>query len=130
MTRLWAPWLAPRQGKDTFQPDKDAILAAFERNDGSHFVVLAVSGIDDILTILRHDGNGRIVISAQNDREDKGVIQLIAAVGKTLESAIAAAMYHARKIITRYEESSGQVDAEYQALLADFKPQWLEKWCK
>jgi hypothetical protein len=130
VTRIWAPWLAPRQGKDTFQPDKDAILAAFERKDGSHFVVLALSGVDDVLTILRHDGNGRVVINAQNDREEEGVVRLIAAVGKTLESAVAATMYHARKIVTRYEASLGQIDAEYQALLADFKPQWLENWCK
>jgi hypothetical protein len=45
-----------------------------------------------------------------------------------LENAVAAVMYHARKIIMQYEASAGQADAEYQALLDGFKPQWLENW--
>ncbi|KAF2030319.1 raffinose synthase protein-like protein Sip1 [Setomelanomma holmii] len=128
VTRIWSPWLAPRQGKEKFQPDKDTIMTAFERKDGSHLVVLAVSGIKDVLTIFRHDGEGRIVINSQNDRESEGTFELIAAVGKSLESAVAAAMYHARKIVTRYEAAEGQIDAEYLALFKDFKPQWLENW--
>ncbi|KAH3950293.1 hypothetical protein HBI81_245810 [Parastagonospora nodorum] len=127
-TRIWSPWLAPRQGKEKFQPDKDAILTAFERKDGSHLVILAVSGMKDVLTVFRHDFDGRIVISSQNDREEEGVFSLIAAVGKTLENAVAATMYHARKIVMRYEEMEGQLDAEYQALMKDFKPEWLENW--
>jgi hypothetical protein len=79
------------------------MLAAFERKDGSHLVVIAVSGMKDVLTIFRHDGEGRIVVHAQNDREEDGVVNLIAAVGKTFETAMAAVMY---------------------------KPQWLENWCK
>lgn len=130
VTRIWSPWLAPRQGKGKFQPDKDAILTAFERKDGSHLVIIAVSGMNDVLTIFRHDGEGRVVVNSQNDREKEGVVNLIAAVGKTLENAVAAVMYHARKIVTRYEASQGQIDAEYQALLDGFKPQWLENWCK
>jgi hypothetical protein len=130
VTRIWSPWLAPRQGKDKFQPDKDAILVAFERKDGSHLVVIAVSGMNDVLTIFRHDGEGRIVINSQNDREQEGVVNIIAAAGKSLDSAMAAVMYHARKIVTKYEASQGQVDAEYQALLDGFKPEWLENWCE
>jgi hypothetical protein len=106
------------------------MLAAFERKDGSHLVVIAVSGMKDVLTIFRHDGEGRIVVHAQNDREEDGVVNLIAAVGKTFETAMAAVMYHARKIVTRYEAAEGQTEAEYQALLDGFKPQWLENWCK
>ncbi|KAL5117678.1 hypothetical protein ACEQ8H_004426 [Pleosporales sp. CAS-2024a] len=126
--RIWSPWLAPRQGKDTFQPDKDAILVAFERTDGSHLALLAVSGIKDVLTIFRHDFNGRIVIHSQNDREEEGSFNLIAAVGKTLESAVAATMYHARNLVMRYEAAKGQMDAEHEALMKDFNPQWLENW--
>jgi hypothetical protein len=129
-TRIWSPWLAPRQGKDVFQPDKDAVLTAFERKDGSHLVILAVSGMKDVLTIFRHDFDGRMVIHSQNDREEDGEFDLIAAVGKTLESAVAATMYHARKIVMRYELAEGQIDAEHEVLLKDFKPQWLENWCE
>ena len=129
-TRIWAPWLAPRQGRDVFQPDKDAILAAFELKDGSHLVLLAISGIADCLSVFRHDGDGTVVIHSQNDREEKGTVQAIAAIGTTLENAVAASMYCARRIVTRYEESLGQTDAEYQALIDGFKPQWLENWCR
>jgi hypothetical protein len=129
-TRIWAPWLAPRQGKDVFQPDKDAILSAFERKDGFHLVLLAVSGIADVLTVFRHDGDGRVVIHSQNDRGQEGTVQVIAAVGTTLENAVAASMYFARRIVTRYEQAIGQADAEYQAMVDGFKPQWLENWCK
>lgn len=130
VTRLWSPWLAPRQGRDKFQPDKDAILTAFERKDGSHLVVLAVSGIKDVLTIFRHDGEGRIVINSENDREQDGTLNIVAAVGKTLEHATAAVMYYARKLVTQYEAAEGLINAEHETLMKDFKPQWLENWCK
>ncbi|KAJ4373999.1 hypothetical protein N0V83_002738 [Neocucurbitaria cava] len=128
VVRLWSPWIAPRQGKDRFQPDKEAVLAAFERHDGSHLVVLAVSGINDVLTTLNHDGEGRVVVNSQNDSEKEGIVRLIAAAGKSLESAVAAAMYHARKIVMKYEMASGEMDAELKALTDGFKPEWLENW--
>ncbi|EOA81496.1 hypothetical protein ACJQWK_10887 [Exserohilum turcicum] len=126
--RLWGPWIAPRQGKDRFQPDKDAILAAFERHDGSHLVVLAVSGVKDVLTILTHDGNGGIVMNSTNDGQEDGTVRVVAAVGKALEDAVAASMYYARKLVMAYEKSTGQVNEEIKALTDDFKPQWLENW--
>lgn len=129
VVRLWAPWIAPRQGKDLFQPDKEAILLAFERHDGSHLVVLAVSGLDDVMTTLNHDGSGSIVMHSQNDSEREVNCQIIAAVGKSSEDAVAAAMYHARKLVQKYELASGNVDAETEALVAGFEPQWLENWC-
>jgi hypothetical protein len=129
LVRLWSPWLAPRQGKGRFQPDKEAILASFEREDGSHLVIVAVSGVDDVLTTLGHDGEGGIVVHSQNDGTNDGVSRLIAAVGKNFEHGIAAAMYHARKLVMQYQATSGEVEAEFKALAEDFKPEWLENWC-
>jgi hypothetical protein len=126
--RLWGPWLAPRQGKDRFQPDKEAVLAAFERHDGSHLVLLAVSGVDEVLTTLNHDGNGAIVMNSANDSSKEGTVHIIAAVGKKLEDGIAASMYHARKLVMAYSEATGQVNEEMKTLLDDLKPQWLENW--
>jgi hypothetical protein len=126
--RLWGPWLAPRQGKDRFQPDKEAVLAAFERHDGSHLVLLAVSGVDEVLTTLNHDSDGRIVMNSNNDSSKEGTVRIIAAVGKNLEDAIAASMYHARKLVMAYSEATGQVNEEMKTLLDDLKPQWLENW--
>ena len=128
LVRLWSPWLAPRQGKGEFKPDKDAILASFLRHDGSHVVVLAISGIDDVLTCLHHDGEGGIVMNSRNDSEKEGIARLIVAVGSSFETANAAAMYHARKLVMRYQEASGEEDAELKALAEGFKPQWLENW--
>ena len=122
--------MAPRQGKDKFQPDKDALLTAFERKDGSHLVLLPVSGIKDVSTIFRHDGDGQIVINSQNDREQDGTLNIIAAVGKTMELAVAAVMYYARRLVTSYEAVEGQIGAENEAFLQDFKPEWVENWCK
>lgn len=130
LVRLWSPWLAPRQGKDRFQPDKEAILTTFEREDGSHLVVLAVSGVDDVLTTLGHDGEGRVVIHSRNDSEQDGISRLVAAVGNDLNHAIAAVMYHARKLVMKYSVGSEEAEVEFKALTGDFKPEWLENWCK
>lgn len=128
LVRLWSPWLAPRQGKDKFQPDKEAIVAAFHRNDGSHLVVLAVSGIDDMLTTLSHDGDGNIMIDSRSDSESDKTATLLVAVGLSLEYAMSAVMYHARKLVTKYQAASGELSAEETALMKDFDPQWLQNW--
>lgn len=128
LVRLWGPWIAPRQGKERFQPDKQAIMAAFERHDGVHLIILAVSGIDDVLTTLHHDGNGRVVFNTQNDAEKKGVTHIIAAVGKSSETALAAAMQYARKLVMKHTMASDELSAEMDALTAGFKPNWLQNW--
>lgn len=130
VVRLWSPWIAPRQGKDVFQPDKDGILAAFERHDGSHLVLLAVSGVEEVLSLLHHDGAGKVIVKSQNDSEKVGTVQIVAAAGKALEDAVAAAMYYARKLVMRYEVDSGEHSTEEKALMDGFEPQWLENWCK
>ncbi|KAF2741270.1 raffinose synthase protein-like protein Sip1 [Polyplosphaeria fusca] len=128
LVRLWSPWLAPRQGVGAFKPDKDAVLATFERTDGTHLVVLALSGVDDVLTLLQHDGDGNLLISSRNDSAEGGTARLIVALGRSLDSAIAATMYHARKIVMKYEAASGELSEEVKALTKDFKPEWLENW--
>ena len=128
LIRLWSPWLAPRQGKETFRLDKEAILATFQRDDGTHLVILAISGVDDVLTCFYHDGTGSVTINSRNDSEKDGVAKVIAAVGKSLESSIAAAIYHARKVVQKYEVDSGEYDAEMKALVDGVRPEWLENW--
>ncbi len=129
LVRLWSPWLAPRQGKEQFQPDKEAVLAAFERHDGSHLVVLAISGKSDVLTTLTHDSEGSIVVKSQNDSEKKDIARVIVSVGKALESAVAAVMYHTRKLMMRYDLAPHEENPELKAMMNDFKPEWLENWC-
>lgn len=128
LVRLWSPWLAPRQGRGKFNPDKEAIVAAFERSDGSHLVVLAISGVDDILTTLRHDGEGNIVIDSRSDSEGEASATVLVSVAHSLEFALSAVMYHARKLVMKYQAASGELAAEEDALMKDFSPQWLQNW--
>ncbi|THW41129.1 raffinose synthase protein-like protein Sip1 [Aureobasidium pullulans] len=129
LVRLWSPWLAPRQGRDKFHLDKDAVLAAFLRHDGAHVVCLAISGVEDVLTVFQHDDDGNMVIQARNDRETEGTSHVVVAVANTFEIANAAVMYHARKIVGGYESATGQVEVETKALMEkNVKAEWLEEW--
>ncbi|KAB2574208.1 putative galactinol--sucrose galactosyltransferase 1 [Lasiodiplodia theobromae] len=129
LVRLWSPWLAPRQGREVFNPDKEAVLASFLRKDGSHLVVLAVSGINDVLTELIHDGNGNIVIHARNDGTDEQESTVIIAVGKSFELANAAAMYHARRLVMKWDAAADEIEAEIKAMEKnEMHAQWLEEW--
>ena len=129
LVRIWSPWLAPRHGQSFFNPTEDAVLSSFLRRDGLHLVLLAVSGIEDVLTVFKPDGEGNIMISARNDSTEKGQAVLIAAVGKTFEAANAAVMYHARKLIHGDEYMSSETKAEMKALIeGSVKAEWIENW--
>ncbi|KAI9879587.1 MAG: hypothetical protein M1830_008037 [Pleopsidium flavum] len=122
LVRIWTPWLAPRHGKGDFTTTEDAVLCSFLRWDGLNLVLLAVSGIDDILTVLKCDKYGGVVVSSRKDSRGRGEVRIIAAVGKTFESANAAAMYHARKMI------AGMADMSAERSEKEIKPKWLENW--
>lgn len=62
LVRLSSPWLAPRQGKDTFSLDKDAVLCSFLSPQGNNLVVLALSGINDVLSVFHHTVNGAVSV--------------------------------------------------------------------
>lgn len=130
LVRLWSPWLAPRQGKGAPFAEKDAVLYSFLRSDGLHVVILAISGVEDVLTVFRHE-DGNIVISSRNDREAEGDARAIVAVGNTFEKANAAVMYKARSILQPYM----QVSAEDQQVVdgldkksKDVNATWIQDW--
>ena len=129
LVRIWSPWLAPRHGQGNFAPTEDAVLCSFLRWDGLHLVILAVSGVDDVLTVLKHDEQGHIIISARNESLNHGKAQVVVAIGKSFETANAAVMYHARKLISGEEAMSGELKAEMKASLeGGVKAEWLENW--
>ena len=129
LVRIWSPWLAPRHGKGTFHPTEDAVLSSFLRWDGLHLVLLAVSGIDDVLTVFKPDGEGNVIISARNDKPEESQAKVVAAVGTTFESANAAVMYHARKLVRGDEYMSNEIKAEMKtAIENDVNAQWMENW--
>ena len=129
LVRIWSPWLAPRHGKGPFQPKEDAILCSFLRWDGLHLVLLAVSGIDDVLTVFKPDAHGNILASSRNDSPEEGQSRIVAAVAANFESAIAAATYHARRLVRGDDYMSNEIKAEMKtAIENDVKAEWMDNW--
>ena len=131
LVRMWSPWLAPRHGQHTFQPDRDAVMAAFLRHDGQHVVFLAVSGIGDVLTVLTSDGDGSIVMGARNDGKGEGTCTVLVAVGSSFELANAAVMYHARKLVTQYSSIKNELQSEVASIIEEtskIDAKWYEQW--
>ena len=129
LVRIWSPWLAPRHGKERFEINEEGVLCSFLRYDGLHLVLLALSGIEDVLTLFKHGDKGDVVVNAYNDSLDQGKVQIIAAVGKSFAEANAACIYHARKAvkegITIHPElvkQLGQIPDENE------KAEWIENW--
>ena len=129
LVRIWSPWLAPRHGKAPFAITEDAILCSFLRQDGLHFVLLAISGVDDVLTVFQHNEAGAVVVSSRSDGKVSGQQRIIAAIGNTFETANAACMYHARKIVSGTENLNLEVEAEVKASAEnEEKALWMENW--
>ena len=127
--RIWSPWLAPRHGRGKYTPMEDAIMCSFLRRDGLHLVLLAVSAIKDVTAVFKTDSVGNVIVSAKNDSPAPGTVHVLASVGKTFESANAAVMYHARKLIRGDEYISGESQAEQKAVIDNgVKAEWMEDW--
>lgn len=126
------PWLAPRHGKEPFNVPQSAVMCAFQRWDGLSLVVVAVSGIDDVLCEINPDGDGNVIVNSRNDREEVGTANIIAAVAADFEVANAACMYYARRVVGN---AGSQVSEKVQAALKehmeedkDVQAQWMENW--
>jgi hypothetical protein len=63
LIRIWTPWLAPRQGKSHFELDKEGILCSFMEPGGRHLVLLAISGVADVMTLFKTDGTGNLILT-------------------------------------------------------------------
>ncbi|MCJ1470517.1 hypothetical protein MMC07_009163 [Pseudocyphellaria aurata] len=129
LVRLRGPWLVPRHGQGNFSPVEDVVLCSFLRWDGLHLVLLAVSGVDDDLTVFKPDGHGNVIIFSRNDSTKEGLARVVVAVGKTFESANAAVMYYARKLVNGDESNSVQEKTEMEGLNhGKVKVDWMESW--
>lgn len=67
LVRIWTPWLAPRHGKSEFSLDKDAVMVAFLSPAGKHLVLLAVSGVNDTVAVIRHSDSGQPLLHVSAD---------------------------------------------------------------
>ncbi|KAK8132479.1 glycoside hydrolase superfamily [Apiospora kogelbergensis] len=128
LVRIWTPWLAPRHGKTTFELDKDGIVLGFINPQGQHLVLLAVSGIDDVMTVFRHTESGQVSLHIRNDGEAESNGLVLAAIGDHFESALAAVVYHSRNVVLAAKKADGALDDELKALKDDVKIEWMENW--
>ncbi|KAE8382964.1 hypothetical protein BDV26DRAFT_195902 [Aspergillus bertholletiae] len=136
LVRVWTPWLGPRHGRGKFRITEDAILCSFLREDGKHVVLLAVSGINDVLTILGSGDNGEVVIKSQNDSAATSNLQVLASTATNFEVAISAVIYEARKLVRPYGvETTDRVPTPVSPLGDDVvlvekdpEAQWLTEW--
>jgi hypothetical protein len=146
LVRIWSPWLAPRHGDGHFNITEDAILLSFLRSDGLHVVLLAVNGVDDILTTFQSNAHGEIIVAARNDTGKDGKFRLLAATAWDFEIANCAVMYEMRKVVkasAMYQEAASQLpthirsestESGYQLITNPDSqepaptPEWLASW--
>ena len=109
-----------------------AVMCSFLRWDGLHLVLVAVSGVKDVLSEFNPDGQGNVILHARNDREEVGTANVIAAVATEFEVANAACMYYARKVVA---ENGEQVNEKVREAVEeegvrnkDVRAQWEENW--
>ena len=129
LVRQWTPWLVPRHGKGVFKTEEDAVVCSFLRRDGIHLVLLAISGVDEILTVFRDDEFGGLTIKSRNEQEDGRKAQVLAAVSYSHDTALAACMYEGREIVKRSATSKEKLIEELGWKARDDpKTQWNQQW--
>lgn len=97
LVRIWSPWLGPRHGESRFHLSEPAILVSFLRSDGLHVVLLAINGVDDVLTTIASGPEGEIVIQARNDTTKDRKFKVLTACAWKFEVALSSVMYEMRK---------------------------------
>ncbi|KAJ5565019.1 Raffinose synthase [Penicillium frequentans] len=138
LVRIWSPWLGPRHGKDKFHLTEEAILCSFLRKDGTNLLLLAVSGVNDVLTTFRSGEDGDVLINAKSDNEEPSHFHVLAAVAEDFEVAMSALVYEARKVVNPFSQSTSGASEEQPPLSPpgddtvivekDMNTQWLTEW--
>ncbi|EEA25027.1 hypothetical protein TMatcc_008129 [Talaromyces marneffei ATCC 18224] len=141
LVRVWSPWLAPRHGADKFRLTEDAVLCSFLRSDGLNLVLLAVSGVNDVLTLFGSGADGDIVAKARNENTEEAKFQVLASVSESFELCISSLIYEARKVVqnssTAVElpvvsdlppEPSSPISDDMVIVGDDARTQWLADW--
>lgn len=104
LVRHSTAWIAPRQGQKEIKLDAEAILCSFLRKDGLHLLFLAVTA-GDVLTVLNTNERGELLMVGKNDGLHIGQCVVIAALGTSLEKALASAVARAEDVVRRSEPS-------------------------
>ncbi|CAG8087905.1 unnamed protein product [Penicillium salamii] len=137
LVRVWSPWLGPRHGRDQFHLAEDAVLCSFLRTDGTHLVLLAVSGINDVLTIFQSGHDGEVVVKARSDNVTPASFHVLVAAADDFEIAMCAVVYEARKVVRPFavsnpanEEQAPPSPLGDDVVVVEKDPaaQWLSEW--
>ena len=105
LTRFKEPWLGPRHGKDLFHISEDAVMSTFMNAAGHHITILPVSGVDNVVTVLRSGTSDEIVIAARNDGTTDSPFRLVVAHALSVKASIAAAVAGARLVVSEISGS-------------------------
>lgn len=138
LVRVSSPWLGPRHGKENFRLTEDAILCSFLREDGVNLVLLAVSGVNDVLTVFQSGENGEVMISAKSDNSEASKFHVLISAAENFEVAMSAVVYEARKVVRPFADAA-HLDLEDSIPLSplgddivlvekDPSAQWLSEW--
>ncbi|KAI5296400.1 hypothetical protein KEM52_002973 [Ascosphaera acerosa] len=121
VVREWTPWLKPQHGGAKFDCPDDALLLSFLRKDGSHLALLALSGVEDVLTVLQSNEKGEVVISSKNDATEEQGFIVVAAIAPSFDAATCAVVSEARKIVEGSSDVSvdAKSDKEHNQALND-----------
>jgi len=103
-------------------------MCSFLSPEGKHLVLLAVSGVHNVLTLLRSSDAGRVFLRIRNDSIWEETATVIAAVGDSFNNANAAAMYHARSVASPAAGIGASVDEEMKSIRGDVGAMWLQEW--
>jgi hypothetical protein len=138
LVRVWSPWLGPRHGRDKLQLTEDAVFCSFLRTDGVHLVLLAISGIDDVMTVFQSGENGQVVINSKSDNKEPSKFHVLIAAAEDFEVAMSAVIYEARKVVRPFAQATDAALEESVPLsppgddmvIVDKDPtaQWLSEW--
>lgn len=138
LVRVWSPWLGPRHGREKFRLTEDAVLCSFLRTDGVHLVLLAVSGIEDVLTVFQSSQDGGVVIKARSDHPKPSGFHVLIAAAEDFEVAMSAVVYEARRLVRPFAESIGTVieqpvppsppGDDMVIVEKDAAAQWISEW--
>ncbi|KAG8533067.1 uncharacterized protein KY384_001850 [Bacidia gigantensis] len=129
ITRESRMWLSPDHGQAPYASTRGAIMCSFLRTDGLHLVLLAISGVKDVLIEFKPDGHGNVVAESRNEREGSNDAHIVAAAATTFDSASAAVMYHARTVVAGDDFQDRKDKLEMERRIADdIQPQWMENW--
>ncbi|KAJ6140550.1 Raffinose synthase [Penicillium chermesinum] len=117
---------------------EDAIMCSFLRDDGINLVLLAVSGVNDVLTVFQSGENGEVVVQSRSDNHEASNFHVLISAAEDFEVGLAALVYESRKLVNPVFPNSVETVENDRPLSPegddvvlvekDVKAQWLAEW--